>query len=352
MGWKKDRVNEGYILNIPGYDIDLEKAAKIIKENDYKRVVLQVPEGLKSHFSKFVEFFEEKTNASVIISADPCFGACDIINSEFKNLDVDFVIQIGHAPIPYIEDFLVPTLFANAKSDLDVSKVIEKAIPTLKGKKVGLTSTAQHTHILNDVRKLLLKKNFDPVVGEGDDRIKLKGQILGCNFTAATSIADKVDSFFFIGSGNFHPLGLLLSTKKPVVACDPYTNEVRNEELNDLKDMILRQRYGAIARSKDAKVFGILVGTKIGQQRINLAYKIKGKLDSKGKKSYIFTTNHFIPSHLESFREIDCFVSTACPRIAIDDYMQYKIPILTPIELDILLGLKKWEDYQFDEILL
>jgi diphthamide synthase subunit DPH2 len=31
--------------------------------------------------------------------------------------------------------------------------------------------------------------------------------------------------------------------------------------------------------------------------------------------------------------------------------MQYKTPILTPVELDILLGFKKWDDYQFDEIL-
>lgn len=337
-------------MKIPGYDTDLEKVVKIIKENDYKRVVLQIPEGLKSYFSKFVEFLENETDASVIIPADPCFGACDIVNSEFKNLDVDFVIQIGHAPIPDIKDFPIPTLFVNARSDLDVSKVIEKAIPVLKGKKIGLVSTAQHAHILNDIRKILLDKKFDPIIGDGDNRIELKGQILGCNFSAATSIADEVDSFLFIGSGNFHPLGLLLSTKKQVIACDPYTNEVKEKELDDLKDMILRQRYGAIARSKDAKVFGILVGTKRGQQRIELAYEIKEKLDSYQKKSYIFTANHFLPAHLESFRDVDCFVSTACPRIAIDDYMQYKVPIITPVELDILLGLKKWENYQFDEI--
>ena len=337
-------------MKIPGYNIDLEKAVKIIKENDYERVVLQVPEGLKSHYSKFVEFLEEKTNIRVIISADPCFGACDIINSEFKNLDVDFVIQIGHTSIPNIEDFPIPTFFVNAKSDLDVLKVIEKAIPVLKGKKIGLVSTAQHIHMLENAGEILVKNGFEPIVGNGDDRIDSKGQILGCNFSAAASIADEVDSFLFIGNGNFHPLGLLLSTKKPVIACDPYTNEVKMEELYDLKDIVLRQRYGAIARSKDAKIFGILVGTKRGQQRIDLAHEIQEKLDSKQKKSYIFTMNHFSPPILEGFRDIDCFVSTSCPRIAIDDYMQYEIPILTPVELDILLGLKKWEDYQFDEI--
>ena len=337
-------------MKIPGYNIDLGKAVKTIKENDYKRVVLQVPEGLKSHYSKFVDFLEENTNANVIISADPCFGACDIVNSEFKDLNVDFIVQIGHTSIPNIKDFSIPTLFLNAISDIDVSKVIEKVIPSLKEKKIGLVSTAQHMHMLGNAREILVKNGFEPITGNGDDRIESKGQILGCNFSAATSIADKVDAFLFIGSGNFHPLGLILSTKKEVIACDPYTNEVKEKELDDLKDIVLRQRYGAIARSKDAKIFGILVGTKKGQQRIDLAYTIQEKLDSKQKKSYIFTMNHFSPSILEGFRNIDCFISTACPRIAIDDYMQYKIPILTPIELDVLLGIKKWEDYQFDEI--
>jgi len=338
-------------LKISGFDIDLEKVAKVINEDKYKRVVLQIPEGLKIHLSKFLNFLEKETSASFIISADPCFGACDVVNSEFKGLGVDFVVQIGHTPIPTIVDTKIPNLFVNAISDLNVTKVVEKAIPFIKGKKVGLVSTAQHVHMLDAARDILVKNKFEPIIGKGDSRVALKGQILGCNFSAATSIKDKVDLFLFVGDGNFHPLGLILSTKKPVIICDPYSNEVRGKQLDDLKDMILRQRYGAIARSKEAHVFGILVGTKKGQQRIELAYNLKGKLDSKQKKSYIFAANHFSPSHLESFRDVDCFVSTACPRIAIDDYMQYKVPIITPVELEILLGFKKWEDYHFDEIL-
>jgi len=294
---------------------------------------------------------ENKTNVSVIILGEPCFGACDVFNYDLKNLDIDVVVQIGHTPIPDIEKSLIPTIFVNAISDLDVSKVIEKALPNLIGKKIGLVTTAQHVNTLDDTSRILIKNNFEPIIGEGDKRIEFKGQILGCNFSSAKSIAKKVDSFLFIGSGNFHPLGLMLSTKKLVIACDPYTNEVRGKDLDDLKDMVLRQRYGAIARSKDARVFGILIGLKIGQQRYKLAYSIKEKLDSKQKKSYIFALNHFSPSVIESFRDVDCFVSTACPRIPIDDYMQYKVPIITPVELDILLGFKKWDDYKFDEIL-
>jgi len=274
------KLSEDQILNIHGYKIDLENAVNIIVKNNYKKVLLQIPDGLKSNFFKFADFIEEKTNAEVIISADSCFGACDIPSYDLKKLGIELIIHVGHTDISEIKNSQIQTIFVNAESNLDISKVIQKAIPLIKDKKVGLVSTVQHVHLLNEAKELLVNNKFEPFIGIGDARIKLKGQILGCNFSAAKSIIDKIDTFLFIGSGNFHPLGLLLLSNKKVIVCDPYSNEVREKELEDLKDMILRQRYGAIARSKDADVFGILIGTKLGQQRIDLAYDIKKKLDS------------------------------------------------------------------------
>ena len=338
-------------MEIPGHSIDIEKAAKTIKKDGYKTVALQIPEGLKRSVWKIVEFLEKETKAKIIVIADPCFGACDLVNYELKNFDVDFVIHIGHTSIPDIENFWIPTLFINAVSTKDVTAVVEKALPFLEGKKIGIVTTAQHLHTLETVENVLKKHDFDPIISDGDERISEKGQILGCNFSAGINIEDDADSFLFIGSGNFHPVGLLLSSKKPVIAADPYTNTVKKQELDDLKDIILRQRYGAIANSKNAKRFGILVGTKKGQQRIKLANEIKELLDSLDKISIIIALDQFSPTSLQGFGDIDCFVSTACPRIAIDDYLQYKIPILTPIELEIALGKKKWEEYKFDQIL-
>jgi len=338
-------------MEISGYSIDTEKTVQTIKEKRYKTIALQLPEGLKAIASKLIEVLENETHATIIISADPCFGACDTANYELKNLGVEFVIQIGHMPIPDIEDMLIPTAFINALSTKDVTQVAEKSIPHLEGKRIGVVTTAQHLHTLDAVEDILKKHNFEPIISKGDERIAAKGQILGCNFSAGMNIVDKTDSFLFIGSGSFHPVGLLLSSKKPVIAADPYTNTVKKQELEELKDIILRQRYGAIARSKDAQVFGILVGIKRGQQRIELAYKIKKLLDSMQRESYIIALNNFSSFDLQGFKDIDCFVSTACPRVAIDDYMQYKVPIITPVELEILLGKKNWEDYQFDQII-
>ena len=94
-------------MKIPGYIIDLESAVKSINEKNYKKVVLQIPEGLKIHAGNFVDFLEDETDATIIICADPCFGACDIVNS---NLDADFAIQIGHLPIPNIKNTSIPTV--------------------------------------------------------------------------------------------------------------------------------------------------------------------------------------------------------------------------------------------------
>jgi 2-(3-amino-3-carboxypropyl)histidine synthase len=339
-------------MEIAGYRIDIEGAAEAIKKQRYTTVAVQVPEGLKSSIVPLVEFLERETGATFLVSADPCYGACDVVNYELKNLDVDCVIHLGHTAIPDIENFWIPTLYINAVSTLDVSAVVEKAVPSLEGKKIGVVTTAQHLHTLDTVASILQHHGLEPLITEGDDRISSKGQILGCNFSVGTRSAEYVDSFLFIGSGTFHPVGLSMSTRKPVIAADPYTNTVRKQEIEDMKNNILRQRYGAILACRSARRFGILIGLKRGQQRITLAYELRKMLHVAGKKSLFITLDEFSPVSLQGFTDVDCYVSTACPRIAIDDYLQYKKPVITPVELEIVLGSREWETYVFDEILV
>jgi 2-(3-amino-3-carboxypropyl)histidine synthase len=338
------------MIKISGYTIDVQKAIDEITSHKYKTIALQLPEGLKRNLWDFVKIFEKETNATILVSADPCFGSCDIPYNKMKGLDVECIVHIGHTPIPSIDTEIIPTVTLNAYSTIDVLPAIQKSLKYLEGRKIGIITTAQHLHQIKIIKKTLIENNFTPLLSKGDNRIYHQGQILGCNFTAATTIAHEIDCFLFIGSGSFHPLGLLLSTKKPVIAANPYTNSIQKKELQDLKDTILRQRYGAIALSKNAKRFAILIGLKQGQQRLQTAYQIKKLLHKHNKESIFITLDQFSAPFLQGFDKIDCYVSTACPRIAIDDYLQYKIPIITPIELEIILGEKQWQDYSFDEI--
>src|SRR5438093_234639 len=105
----------------------------------------------------------------------------------------------------------------------------------------------------------------------------------------------------------------------------------------------------AIARARDAQTFGIIVTRKIGQSRMEMAQALKGLAEKRDRHANIFLMDLVSPELLEGYR-VDAWVNTACPRIAIEDILQYKQPVLTPQEFEIVLGERTWNDYVFDEI--
>jgi len=82
------------------YDFELEKAIMKIKKEKAKLVCIQLPDGLKPKATGIARKLEEKTNASILIWLDSCFGSCDI-PLELKNLNIDLIIQFGHSPWPF-----------------------------------------------------------------------------------------------------------------------------------------------------------------------------------------------------------------------------------------------------------
>ncbi|UCD92622.1 MAG: diphthamide biosynthesis enzyme Dph2, partial [Methanobacteriota archaeon] len=197
--------------------------------------------------------------------------------------------------------------------------------------------------------KQFLEKNGIKVhIGEGDSRIAYPGQVLGCNFSAPRAVDENVEQILYIGEGNFHPLGIAMATGKDVLIVDPEKNEIR--DVNELKESILRQRHAIISELEEASTFGILVSSKVGQNRFGLATKIKDMVEKKGKKAVMFLLDNLNPDHLLGY-DVDAFISVACPRVAIDDFGVYRKPIITPVEAEIVLGAREWDDYTFDEIL-
>jgi len=184
-------------------------------------------------------------------------------------------------------------------------------------------------------------------IGDPDRRVAYAGQLLGCDYHTATVIEADVDGYLYIGTGDFHPLGVAILIDKPVIIADPERGTAR--DLKEVRDRVLRQRHAAIARAHDASVFGIIVSKKIGQERLEAAKDLKALAEKHGKQANIFLMDLVAPDLLEGYR-VDAWVNTACPRIAIEDVLQYKKPILTPPEFEIVLGERTWDAYALDEI--
>ena len=325
------------------YNMDLDKVIRKINSKNVKNVGLQFPEGLKMQAIKVAQILEDETDANVIISGDPCFGACDVCDYKMKD-SVDLIIHYGHTPLPI--KYEIPTLFIEAFANVDLKVGLEKTLEELKDySKVGLVTTTQHLHMLNEIKDFLEDNGKEVILGSS--KTTRKGQVLGCNFSSIKNL--DVDGFLFVGSGNFHPLGIYLFTKSPVLALDPYNNEIR--EMTDYADRILRIRFARITKAREAKKWGIIVSSKEGQYRMELANEIKNLLKNNKMDAYIIMLDHVNPEVLLPYFELDAFVVTACPRIAIDDSQMYKKPLLTPQELEIVLNKRDWEQYQLDEIL-
>lgn len=77
------------------YDFEFAKVIREIKKSKAKRVLIQLPDGLKPRAKEIVDRIEKETD--VFIWAGSCFGACDVPDVK----DVDLVVQFGHSKWPF-----------------------------------------------------------------------------------------------------------------------------------------------------------------------------------------------------------------------------------------------------------
>lgn len=329
-----------------GYELDLKRAIGLIKRSQARRVGLQAPEGLKRALPKAASRIAEETGAEVLISADPCYGACDVDMRLCQ--EVELLFHLGHAGLGEEPERVV---FLEARMNEDLGEVAEKAVAQLRSRHVGVASTVQHIHRLDSALQALAEHGIEGHVGPASGRIRYPGQVLGCCYITARTLLgdspvdDPIEEFLFIGTGQFHPLGIALATGKRVIAADPVSGEVSEID----PDPMLRRRFRAISKASEVKEFAVLISKKPGQRRVELAERMMALGRAHGRDMYLVYIDNIEPELLLNLG-VKAAVSTACPRVALDDAAKYRIPILTPPEFEVLLGERSWEEYQFDEI--
>ena len=303
---------------------------------------------------RLTEIVDELTKEGheVIVSGDTCFGACDIKEGEAKALGCEKIIHYGHTKFM---DTNILVEYREVRENINPKEILEKNYERLdEFKKIGLVSSLQFIDTINIARDFLEGKGKEVFIGDCKhvEKKLYAGQILGCDVSNAKIIENKVECFLHIGSGRFHALGL--DTDKPVFVLDVEKSKICAEQ--DLPRLFEKQRYVAQASAKDAKSFGILVSSKKGQMNIKLAEKIKEKICSLdkvgeaaniknigtkrncrtdnigahgeiGRSAYIIIMDEIKPEKLLGVK-VDCFINTACPRIAIDNRTEFDKPFL------------------------
>jgi 2-(3-amino-3-carboxypropyl)histidine synthase len=323
------------------YNLELDRIYSEIHKLNAKRVLLQLPDGMRPLAIKIIKSIQEKTSTQVILSGDSCFGGCDLALKQAHEVKADLIVHYGHSSM--LESTYMPILYIHAAFDIDVVTLIAAARPCLLNwKNVGVITTIQHVHQIPDIVKELESINIKPHLGKISESTPL-GQVLGCNYEAAYYIQDSVDGFLYVGGGQFHPKGLVLTTGKPVVIADPYSNKVTEINEQDLMNYA-KKRVAMISQTKRKKIIGIIVSSKSGQQNLKVAEDLHKDFQERDYQSAIIYLDEIRAEHLNNFTEIEAFVNTACPRIALDGINGISRHMISIKEAFVVLEKLKWEN--------
>jgi 2-(3-amino-3-carboxypropyl)histidine synthase len=319
------------------WDYELDRIVDAVEERDAGTVGLQFPEGLKRRAPRVADDLREllPEDVNVLISGQPCYGACDLDTEVMRRTDV--FVHFGHSPMKESDKIIYVPLFSN----VEVTPIMEESLEELSDPEddpaVGLVTTAQHMNKFDEMRSWLEERDYEVEVRRGDDRLTHEGQVLGCNYASADVDADQI---LYVGGGKFHPLGLAMEhPDKTVVIADPVNNVVKIADT----EKFMKQRYASVHKAMDAEEWGVIYCTKIGQGRWEKAQEIV----ENNENAYLLTMDEVTPDRLTNFG-LDAYVNTGCPRITTDDGPQFKQPMLTPGEYEIAVGNKDLEELEFD----
>jgi 2-(3-amino-3-carboxypropyl)histidine synthase len=297
----------------------------LLEQKNAKKILIQVPEGLKMNVQDLADFLG-KNGIEPLISIEPCFGACDLRDSEAKKLGCDLLLHIGHADLGIKTE--VPVVYYEYFIDYDFIPMLRAVIRQIKFRKICLVTTVQFGEGMKTAKKFLEKNGF--VVYDG-------GYVLGCDVSGARQYERMAECYMFMGSGRFHPLGLQERTERPVLFLDVEKRTL--EDLSEEKDKMKIKRKLRIEKAKYLQNFGIMVSTTPGQTRMKQAGEIKRKLEKAGKLAYVLAGDHFTPEKLLGLK-IDVLINTACPRMR-DDAEQFGKIILNADDVDEMLAENK-----------
>ena len=128
-------------MDLERHDFQLDDLVEKIKQNDNRLIALQVPEGLKMQALEMMDEIETETSAKVVLAADPCYGACDLVHDKMKLMGVELVAHMGHSQMNI--DSGMPTEFIDVKYDGDPE--LNPVLPTQQTPSYGKRQNGKPT---------------------------------------------------------------------------------------------------------------------------------------------------------------------------------------------------------------
>jgi len=295
-------------------NLDINGLVKEIVTTKAKKIILQVPEGLKIQAQEIISSLD-KFGMRAYLSIEPVYGACDLATNFSDTIKADLIVHIGHTEFLRSKNKVIywPCYYEATKEE--ITKIAKNIDSELANKRATFVGPIQYKKVIDLLEKEV--KNII-VVKTKTSGLLQAGQILGCDTSILGPIQKEIDAIVYIGDGNFHISAI---TQNIQIYKLEGLDVVKYEQKDNLKKKIMNEYI-----FKEAQNVGIIVTSKTGQNNYKVAESIYDGLKKQGKKPYLLIAD-FISYDKIIGLKLDCLINTACPRIT-DDKENYKIPII------------------------
>eukprot|EP00514_Thraustochytrium_sp_LLF1b_P013660 CAMPEP_0184547538 /NCGR_PEP_ID=MMETSP0199_2-20130426/5633_1 /TAXON_ID=1112570 /ORGANISM="Thraustochytrium sp., Strain LLF1b" /LENGTH=508 /DNA_ID=CAMNT_0026942045 /DNA_START=50 /DNA_END=1579 /DNA_ORIENTATION=+ len=346
---------------------ETRKTAELAAEHGFARIALQMPDELIPLAWELVtsikrELVRVGAEADVFVLGDTSFGSCCVDDVAGQHYNADLIVHYGVSCLS--EPSRTPVHFVFGRLELEV----EAAAQAIAN---ALSDTTKTVMLFRDVRldyatdalvKALKAQGVENVVAPHlrggfqpsqpkdqplEEQILERGTVLGhqVEWPETDPEHDQPEiAIVYIGSEGPHVAQVALKwghLASQVLLYD--NNTARVVDASSRGSALLRKRFVKIQHAKDAQIYGLLVGTMgvRGYEKV-LAHLTKMIADA-GKKSYTFLMGKINPNKLANFAStVDAYVLVACPLNSLLDSKEVFTPVVTPLELEIALGLREW----------
>lgn len=275
----------------------------------------------------------------VSVLAEPTYGACCVDDLSAASLHADLLVHYGHSCLVPVNTSKIPTLYIFVEIKIDperiVSSITSNFPPKSESSPIALAGTVQFISAVHSVKSKLSEAGYDVIVPQS--RPLSAGEVLGC--TSPTIPKSKgVETAVFVADGRFHLEAFMIAN--PGVRTfrfDPFLGVLVLEEYDH--EGMKRVRKDMIFKARDAKTWGVILGTLGRQGSTRVLDRIVDKMEEKGLDYTVVMMSEISPARVELFGDsVDAWVQIACPRLSIDWGEGFRRPVLTTFEFDVAMG--------------
>lgn len=242
-----------------------------------------------------------------------------------------------------VDTTIIPCLYVFVEIRIDVGRMIGTCLGGELGtRNVVLAGTIQFGGAIRAAKAELERVGFRVLVPQA--KPLSAGEVLGC--TAPRVLKGDFDGVdlgdvvvVFVADGRFHLEAFMIAN--PGVRAyryDPYLGKMFLEEYDHVG--MKNSRRKAIERAREAKNWGVVLGTLGRQGNPRILDRLEKKMGEKGLSWTVVLMSEMSPARIALFEDsIDAWIQIACPRLSVDWGESYGKPLLNSFEAEIALGL-------------